>query len=246
MLSLKLRGLWRAVCPALTVAAALVALSPEARALPLPTGLEGGCTISGCAGAQYWDPDAGGNGHYYAFVASADESWADANTAASGSSIGGGSHGYLATITDPEENAFIVGSILPAGFTHKRQVWLGGVQGAGAKSPASDWHWINPEINPEVWDYTDWTPGEPNDENAAHTGHEDHLTMWVHYYVAQAGAIALDMRGMWNDEDATSQSTSPIVGYIVEWEGGGVPVPEPSAALLGLLGVGLVAKRFRR
>ena len=238
---LLLKCLWRAAGSALAVAA-LVALSSEARALPLPTGLEGGCAITGCAGAHYWDPGAGGNGHYYAFVAAAEGSWADAQSAAAGSSIGAGSHGYLATVNDVAENSYIVSAILPSGFTHKNQVWLGGFQNAGASAPDADWHWVQPE----VWNYTDWTPGEPNDENAAHTGNEDHLTMWVHYYVAQTGGFALDMRGMWNDENPTSQPTDPIVGYIVEWDAGGVPVPEPASALLGLLGTALVARRARR
>jgi uncharacterized protein (TIGR03382 family) len=71
-----------------------------------------------------------------------------------------------------------------------------------------------------------------------------HLAMWVHRYIAQAGGIVVDMRGQWNDENGTADTTSPIVGYIVEWEASAVP--EPGTALLGLLGVGLVALRFRR
>jgi hypothetical protein len=228
--------LWRAAGPALAVAA-LLAPGSAARALPLPTGLEGGCSIAGCAGAHY-DVD---NGHYYAFVASDAVSWANARTAAAGSTIGGGSHGYLATVGDGSENNFIISQVLPVGFTQKRQVWLGGFQSPGVTVPDADWHWINPE----VWSYTDWTPGEPNDENAAHTGNEDHLTMWVHYYVAQQTGFAIDMRGMWNDEGPTSETNAPIVGYIVEWEGG-IPTPEPGAALLALLSVGLIAHRARR
>ena len=46
-----LECLWRAAGPALAVAA-LVAPGSAARALPLPTGLEGGCSITGCAGAH--------------------------------------------------------------------------------------------------------------------------------------------------------------------------------------------------
>src|SRR5262245_46423012 len=98
--------LWRAALPALAVAA-LVTPGSEARALPLPPGLEGNCTITGCAGAHY-DAD---NGHYYAFVAADAISWADARSIAVSSNLGTG-YGYLATVTDLAENTFITG-LLP-------------------------------------------------------------------------------------------------------------------------------------
>jgi hypothetical protein len=226
----------------ISVGALCALAASSARALPLGSGLEGNCTFAGCQ-AAYWDPEAGGNGHYYAFVPTGDTppSWSEASDLATGSSIGAGTRGYLATAVTASENSFIVNAVLPFdGYGHKRLVWLGGFQNdTPVKSlpPDAGWRWISPE----AWNYANWTPGEPNDENATHTGDERYLTMWVHYFVASNG-LTVDMRGAWNDENLDSQPQAPIVGFIVEYEA----VPEPASALLALLGFAVLARRARR
>lgn len=221
---------------------ALALGASTARALPLGSGLEANCSFAGCQIA-YWDPEDGGNGHYYAFVPTGDThpSWSTARDMAAASTLGAGTRGYLATAAGPNENTFIVNDVLPStGYGHKRLVWLGGFQDdTPVKSlpPDAGWHWIRPE----AWNYANWTPGEPNDEDANHSGDERYLTMWVHYYVASAG-LTVDMRGAWNDENLESQPQAPIVGFIVEYDA----VPEPASALLALLGAAALARRARR
>jgi hypothetical protein len=213
-----------------------------ARALPLASGLEGNCSFAGCV-AAYWDPAAGGNGHYYAFVPTGDTppNWDAARDLAAGSTLGAGSVGHLATLSSAAENAFIIDQVLPpTGYGHKRQVWLGGFQNdTPVKSlpPDMGWQWIQPE----AWNYTNWSAGEPNDEDASHSGDERYLAMWVHFYVL-SGTTSTDLRGAWNDEGLESQPQAPIVGFIVEYQA----VPEPASALLALLGVALLGRRVRR
>ena len=228
-------------CVVSLLAFALLA-APLASAAPLPAGLGSNCTLAGCEIA-YWSEDDGGNGHYYAFVPTgATVSWSEAQALAQASSLGGGSFGYLASITDEFENDFIVSNVLPGAgvIAHKQQVWIGGWQNDSTpKSLAPDegWEWITPE----TWDYTNWLPGEPNDENVDHTGDERYLAMWVHYYLN-----AQDRRGTWNDENLVAGTQAPLLGMIVEWEGGAVPEPA-TLALLGL-SAGLLAltRRARR
>ncbi|MFI5315787.1 MAG: hypothetical protein ACHQ6T_08800 [Myxococcota bacterium] len=220
-----------------------VAVAPAARATGMPTGLpsglEGNCTFAGCDIA-YWSPASGGNGHYYAFVPTVDAppTWTAARDSAAGSTLGAGTEGYLATISSAAENAFI-DQLLPLTTEgHKRQVWLGGFQNdTPVKSlpPDVGWQWVGPES----WNYTNWLPGEPNDENAAHTGDERYLAMWVHYYVGQT----LDYSGTWNDEGLDSQEQAPIVGFIAEYD---ARVPEPAEALLALLGAAALIRRSAR
>jgi hypothetical protein len=216
----------------------LLSTASHGYAMALPPGLEENCALTSCL-VRYWSEEAGGNGHYYGFVPiSPATTWTEAFAQASGSSIGDDSVGYLATITSIEEQAFVSGGLLPVGGRHKDQVWIGGMQDEST-DPAAGWGWVTPSvIIPESWDYTNWAPGEPNDDDGVAA--ERYLTMWVHYY--QNG---FDYRGTWNDEDLSASVPSPIIGMLIEWEAPD-SVPEPgTAALLALGAGGLVALRRR-
>ena len=104
-----------------------------------------------------WKVEDGGNGHFYAVkwlgqgsnFATAD---AEANL------LGG----YLATLASPEETAFamdFVGIGSPAVYA---RCAFGLVQSDKGPEPAGGWGWITGE----PLDWTNWTPGEPNDNPA--------------------------------------------------------------------------------
>jgi hypothetical protein len=135
------------------------------------------------------------NGHWYqAIRMPGGLTWYTAQAAAAALSYAGYA-GHLATITSAEENQFIIGSLAPASYDG---LWLGGYQDTTAPDyyePAGGWHWITGE----PWSFTNWTPGEPN--NNTIRGPENHLQINF-------------SNTTWNDLPATY----PISGYLVEYE----------------------------
>ncbi len=124
-----------------------------------------------------------GNGHVYEFLPNQLD-WASAKTAAEARVVGG-QHGYLATLTDPAEEAYVIPKLTGSGWA-----------GASDATVEGDWRWVTgPEANTLFYqgngstdpagaavdgNYTDWSNYEPNN-----SGNEDCMEVY-------AG-------GMWND-----------------------------------------------
>jgi hypothetical protein len=129
------------------------------------------------------------NGHYYELVFTGLEWW-DAKTEAHTRTYLG-LRGHLATITSADESLFVATNIPDAiNFTS----YLGGYQDWNApdySEPAGGWRWVTGE----PWNYTDWSPGEPNNSN----NHEDYL----HFLT----------NGQWNDFSGYGPDQ-----YLVEYE----------------------------
>jgi hypothetical protein len=175
------------------------------------------CGLSSTASAGDW-LQWGTNGHSYkAISVPGGINWDVAQAAATAEG------GYLATITSPEENGFVFSLINYPQFWNMADYtmgpWLGGYQPEGSSEPVGGWTWVTGE----PFSYTNWYPGEPNN---------DPNENWLHFSGGWGGPPS----NCWND--ATINGTGrAVVGYVIE-------VPEPASFLL--LALGGVAVRRRR
>lgn len=152
-------------------------------------------TLSASADVQQWTAASGGNEHYYEAVLCPDGvTWTQADSLASAS----GSGWHLATITSPEENAFVY-----ALFADDPQYWVtvgnhgsGPVLGAYHIGPtAYDYEWVTGE----PFDYTNWGLTAPygNGARLAYFGYNvptgtdtwndipDSYYWWIHGYIRE-------------------------------------------------------------
>ncbi len=175
-------------------------------AVSLTTGCGGGLAISATV-------EAGGgiknvfNNHYYRLVKTP-VSYEDAVTLSQQATFDGtpsGTPGYLATITSPEENAFLFTVMGGAG----NNAWLG----ASDRDVEGDWKWMTgPEAGTSFYsgtanggggavnnEFNGWAGGEPNQ-----SGDEDYAEVYGD--------------GRWNDIPSHG---GPQNYYLIEW--GGMP-----------------------
>jgi hypothetical protein len=142
------------------------------------------CPALSAADPVQWD----GNGHWYECVAGS-YPWLEARAAADSMSWLD-LPGHLATLTTPEENAFVDETFGAC----QSNLWLGGYQDPQYDPiPDAGWHWVTGE----AWGYTNWFPGEPND----YGGPE--------YYLNFTGPGPY-----WNDQS----ERCVLTGFVVEFE----------------------------
>jgi hypothetical protein len=190
--------------------------------------------LSGAAIAapQQWTSASGGNDHWYDYVllpTGGGFTWDGAAADAPTHSYLGVT-GYMATVTSQGEQDFIHGTVTAT------TAWLGG----NDRALEGTWRWIfGPEAGSAFYvvgagsqpGYSFWNGGEPND---CCSGEDDLQINW------DTGT------GRWNDH-GTPSWPNDTWGYIVEYSGTPVNVPEPTSLLLAGLGlVGLATLRRRQ
>ena len=162
------------------------------------------------------------NGHYYKIVNDDEISFADAITAAEGSTYNGLS-GYLVSITSEAENNFLNAKV-------NQNAWIGGSDKASLTSNSHSvtegtWEWISGPDNGKTffcqvaisgkanaadsdctvatgYSYNNWRNAEPNDHSSNTTGEED--------------CAHMRSDGEWNDFPC---DTTDVDYYIIEYGG---------------------------
>ncbi len=188
-----------------------------------------------------WSSAVGGNDHYYEIIRSPAITWDEANAAANAATYNG-LQGHLATVTSQGEQDFIsdVNFVGDSYGLYGDLIWLGGYQDIPGSSnndldgADANWHWVTGE----AWDYTNWSSTEPNNGRWLPGQYEDYLSMTRAWFNP----------GYWSDSINSALHTGNMSeAYIIEYEPGHAPVPEPATILLFGAGLaGLVGSRARK
>lgn len=163
-----------------------------------------------------WKSSDGGNDHWYSAISvSGGITWTDAQAEATAAG------GYLATITSSEENAFIFD--LLNRWSGWGNPWIGGFQPNPSSRSDEGWDWVTGE----VWSYSNWANGEPND--------------WGGIFGAESYLGFRRSDGTWNDLPNQGDGGATFA-YVVEWTSN--PIPTPAA--FSLLALGCLCTRRRK
>jgi hypothetical protein len=111
------------------------------------------CATAAGAEPILWDPDSGGNAHFYEWVPAPDEITWDQAASAAEARPWQGMVGHLAVVTTPEENAWLWDRL-----GHPVECWLGGRQTPGTPANGDEWMWITGDM----WTFANWEPGQPD------------------------------------------------------------------------------------
>ena len=191
-----------------------------------------GAASQASADIIYWNPDIGGNGHYYDLIFPSSLSWLNAKALAESQTYAGVS-GQLASITSAAENQFVEDSFktVQANGRNVHAAWIGltdalafgGMQNLDPDAP--NWVWLSGD----TVTYTNWLPGSPNMEGPE-------------YY----GELVFDQGGRWND--LADFAVGPDRLVLVEFAPRAVP--EPSTLALAVSGaltlLAFAVRRFPR
>lgn len=129
--------------------------------------------------------------YYYVFNIDAGTTWEEAKQYCQSQG------GYLATITSPEEQAFISNLVQNQ---EKRSYWIGLTD----EEESGNWKWVNGE----PFSYSNWGQNEPNHGY----GGKEHYVAIVSYDTKYDYSI---FRGEWNDH--TNDKDIEQFGFICEW-----------------------------
>jgi hypothetical protein len=169
------------------------------------------CAASHAAGATIIQGPLVYEGHTYYLLDTATWSASEQEAVALG--------GYLVTISDAAENAWVLDTFVT---TPGRSIglWLGLTD----QAVEGTFVWVTGE----PLTYTNWFTGEPNNYQVNDPVHgEDYGMMYGH--------------GAWNDTDNLGQDQAPLHG-VVEVGDFIIPeIPEPATGLLTLAGLSLLA-----